>query len=83
MSWGRTIFPPDEQGEESFKAWNLNLPFLGVSTVAQWVTNRARIHEGLSSIPGLTQWVYDPSSLGPVGGRSTTQLGSCTAVAVV
>ena len=27
--------------------------------MAQWLTNPARIHEVLGSIPGLTQWVKD------------------------
>ena len=35
------------------------LSISGVSVVAQWLTNRASIHEGEGSIPGLTQWVKD------------------------
>ena len=31
--------------------------------MAQWVTNPTRIHEAVSSIPGLTQWVKDPALL--------------------
>ena len=32
---------------------------LGVPTVAQWVKNPTSIHEGVGSIPGLSQWVGD------------------------
>ena len=32
---------------------------MGVSVVAQWLTNLRRNHEVASSIPGLTQWVKD------------------------
>ena len=33
----------------------------GVPVVAQWLTNPARNHEVVGSIPGLTQWVKDPA----------------------
>ena len=33
---------------------------LGVSTVAQQVTNPASIHEDVGLIPGLAQWIKDP-----------------------
>ena len=32
---------------------------LGVSTVAQWVTNLTSMHEDVGLIPGLHQWVKD------------------------
>ena len=34
-------------------------PQRGVPIVVQWLTNRTRNHEVVSSIPGLTQWVKD------------------------
>ena len=33
--------------------------FVGVPTVTQWVKNPTSIHEDVSSIPGLCQWVKD------------------------
>ena len=35
----------------------------GVPVVAQWLTNPTRNHEVAGLIPGLTQWVQDPSLL--------------------
>ena len=32
---------------------------LGVSIVAQWLTNPTRNHEVVDLIPGLAQWVKD------------------------
>ena len=33
---------------------------LGVSVVAQQLTNLTRMNEDVGSIPGLTEWVKDP-----------------------
>ena len=34
---------------------------VGVPVVAQWLMNPTRNHEVVGSIPGLTQWVKDPT----------------------
>ena len=46
--------------------------------MAQWLTNPARNHEVVGSIPGLARWVKDPT----LWCRSHTLLGSHVAVAV-
>ena len=43
--------------DESIDSWIVMA--LGVPTVAQWVKNPTSIHEGVGSIPGLSQWVGD------------------------
>ena len=37
----------------------IQIDWLGVPIVAQWLTNLTRNHEVADSIPGLAQWVED------------------------
>ena len=37
------------------------IAFFGDPVVAQWLTNPARNHEVVGSIPGLAWWVKDPA----------------------
>ena len=37
------------------------------ANVAQWLTNPTSIHEDVSLVPGLSQWVKDPSLPRAVG----------------
>ena len=57
--------------------------YLGVLVVAQWVTNWISIHEGASSIPGLTQWVKGYGVAVSCGVGHRLRLRSGIAVAVV
>ena len=34
--------------------------------MAQWSTNPTRNHEVACSIPGLAQWVNDPTTVAPI-----------------
>ena len=34
---------------------------IGVTVVAQWLTNPTRNHEVAGSVPALAQWVNDPA----------------------
>jgi len=41
----------------------LNKDFYGEFPSGSWLTNPARNHEVVGSIPGLAQWVRDPALL--------------------
>ena len=55
--------------------------FFGVPVVAHWLTNLTRNHEVVGLIPGLVQWVKDPS-LPWLWCRLQMQFGSRVAVAL-
>ena len=57
----RLVVPEVESGEGVGWRWSEDTNFSGVPSVAQRLTNPARIHEDASSIPGLAQWVKGPA----------------------
>ena len=42
-------------------SYSQKLHILGITVVAQWLTNPAGNREVAGSIPGLDQWVKDPA----------------------
>ena len=53
----KTIFKRKIKLEDS----RLNFQNLGVPVVVQWLTNLTRNHKVADLVPGLAQWVKDPS----------------------
>ena len=52
---------PRQQYTTHIKNSIKNRAILGVPVVAQWLTNPIRNHEVAGLIPGLAQWIKDPT----------------------